>query len=183
MHYPEESLIIELRKNNQLALKQLYKANYPMILTLVVNNNGTEEEAKDIYQEAIIHFYERLQHAEFVLTCKSKTYLYAVCRKLWLQKLAQRNKFVKIDEVDPVAGVDDVVQELEAKEKRFQDVETSLKKLGEPCKSILEDYYLKSLTMDQITEKFGYTNADNAKNQKYKCLQRLKKLFFEEHAR
>jgi hypothetical protein len=33
--------------------------------------------------------------------------------------------------------------------------------------------------MDDITEKFGYTNADNAKNQKYKCLKRLKKTFFE----
>jgi hypothetical protein len=33
--------------------------------------------------------------------------------------------------------------------------------------------------MDEIAEKFGYTNSDNAKNQKYKCLQRLKKYFFE----
>jgi hypothetical protein len=35
--------------------------------------------------------------------------------------------------------------------------------------------------METIREKFGYTNADNAKNQKYKCLQRLKKLFFDAH--
>jgi hypothetical protein len=33
--------------------------------------------------------------------------------------------------------------------------------------------------MEEIAEKFGYTNADNAKTQKYKCLQRLKKYFFE----
>jgi hypothetical protein len=32
--------------------------------------------------------------------------------------------------------------------------------------------------MPEITEKFGYTNVDSAKNQKYKCLMRLKKLFF-----
>ena len=34
-------------------------------------------------------------------------------------------------------------------------------------------------TLEEITEKFGYTNADNAKNQKYKCLKRLKKMFFD----
>ena len=28
---------------------------------------------------------------------------------------------------------------------------------------------------------FGYTNADNAKTQKYKCLMRLKKLFFAQY--
>jgi hypothetical protein len=38
---------------------------------------------------------------------------------------------------------------------------------------------MHSQSMEEITEKFGYTNADNAKNQKYKCLKRLKKVFFD----
>jgi predicted DNA-binding protein YlxM (UPF0122 family) len=54
----------------------------------------------------------------------------------------------------------------------------ALNQLGEPCRTLLEDYYFQDLSMQLITEKFGYTNADNAKNQKYKCLMRLKKLFF-----
>jgi RNA polymerase sigma factor (sigma-70 family) len=179
MHFLEEALIAELRKKNEAALKQLYQENYVMILKLVVNNSGTEQEAKDVYQEAIIHFYERLSQQDFELTCKIKTYLYAVCRKLWLQRLAQRSKFLSIEEGDRVADVDSAVSEMEAKERNFTVMSESLDKLGEPCRSILEDYYLKGMGMDQITEKFGYTNADNTKNQKYKCLQRLKKFFFE----
>jgi len=35
--------------------------------------------------------------------------------------------------------------------------------------------------MQEICERFGYTNADNAKNQKYKCLMRLRKLFFAQY--
>jgi len=31
--------------------------------------------------------------------------------------------------------------------------------------------------MIEIAADFGYTNSDNAKNQKYKCLMRLKKIF------
>ena len=54
----------------------------------------------------------------------------------------------------------------------------SLVDLGEPCKTLIEDFYINRLSMEEISEKFGYTNADNAKNQKYKCLQRLKRLFF-----
>ncbi len=181
IHYLEESLIAELRKKNDSALRQLYHAHYPMVLHMVVANSGTEAEAKDIYQEAIIHFYERLQKADFVLTCKIKTYLYAVCRKLWLQRLAARNKFVRIDELEPVAGIEEVVSDIETKEKSFNAMDQSLGKLGEPCKTILEDFYLRNLTMDEITQKFGYTNADNAKNQKYKCLQRLKKIFQSEN--
>src|SRR5882757_3539686 len=116
MHFLEEALISELRKKNEAALKQLYRDNYTMILKLVVNNNGTEQEAKDVYQEAIIHFYERLSQTEFELTCKIKTYLYAVCRKLWLQKLTIRNKFVRIDEMERVPDADDIVSDIEAKE-------------------------------------------------------------------
>jgi DNA-directed RNA polymerase specialized sigma24 family protein len=67
---------------------------------------------------------------------------------------------------------------VEEKEQSFQQMAMALDELGEPCRSIIEGFYLNSQTMDEIRDKFGYTNTDNAKNQKYKCLQRLKKLFF-----
>lgn len=154
-----------------------------MVLNLVLSNNGTEQEAKDIYQEAIIHFYERLQQAEFVLTCKIKTYLYAVSRKLWLKQLVARKKEMRIGEDEQFAGIDEAMTEFESKEKEFNAMDESLNQLGEPCKSILEDFYLRSQTMEEITNKFGYTNTDNAKNQKYKCLQRLKRIFFDERSK
>ena len=56
----------------------------------------------------------------------------------------------------------------------------ALNLLGEPCKTIIEDFYINNRSMKEICENFGYTNADNAKTQKYKCLQRLKKLFFQQ---
>lgn len=177
VHYLEESLLAELRKRNDSALRQLYHAHYPMVLHMVIANSGTEAEAKDIYQEAIIHFYERVLQPDFTLTCKIKTYLYAVCRKLWLQRLASKNKFVRIEEMENLEGIEEVIADMEVKEKSFKSMDQSLRKLGEPCRTILEDFYLRTLTMEEITEKFGYTNSDNTKNQKYKCLQRLKKIF------
>jgi hypothetical protein len=60
-------------------------------------------------------------------------------------------------------------------------MDRALNSLGEPCKSLLEGYYLKKMDMAALANEFGYTNADNAKNQKYKCLMRLKKLFFSQY--
>jgi DNA-directed RNA polymerase specialized sigma24 family protein len=60
-------------------------------------------------------------------------------------------------------------------------MERALNSLGEPCKSLLESFYIEKKSMDEIASLFGYTNADNAKNQKYKCLMRLKKLFFSQY--
>jgi hypothetical protein len=68
---------------------------------------------------------------------------------------------------------------MEDAEKRMDVIRKSLEALGEPCSNIIRDFYFHDFTVDQIRDKFGYTNNDNAKNQKYKCLQRLKKIFFE----
>lgn len=150
-----------------------------MAVNLICSNSGTEQEAKDIYQEAVIAFYERAQEPGFVLTCKIKTYLYAVCRRLWLKRLAEKKRFnISIPETETFDGVETEVNEAEERELNFKRMGESLHALGEPCRSILLDFYIHDFSMEIISEKFGYTTADNAKNQKYKCLQRLKKLFF-----
>jgi RNA polymerase sigma factor (sigma-70 family) len=64
-------------------------------------------------------------------------------------------------------------------DKNMVCIEQALEKLGEPCKTILTDYYFRKLSMQDIAEKMNYTNADNAKNQKYKCFNRLKKRVLE----
>ena len=71
--------------------------------------------------------------------------------------------------------------EHEQKNADFQLMEKAMQALGEPCKSLLESYYLSKKSMVEIATDFGYTNADNAKNQKYKCLMRLKKIFFDQY--
>lgn len=178
-YYFDELILNEIRKNNEVALKELYKTHYPMIFHLICSNNGTEQEAKDIYQETVIAFYERAQDPDFVLTCKIKTYLYAVARRLWLKRLWEKKKFDgNIEERESFHGVEDEMVDLEERERTFQAMKQALGSLGEPCRSILEDFYIRDMNMEDIRSKFGYTNTDNAKNQKYKCLQRLKKIFF-----
>jgi RNA polymerase sigma factor (sigma-70 family) len=179
-YYFDELIIGELRKgNNGIALKELYKAHYPMIVNLVCSNTGSEQEAKDIYQECLIAFYEKIQRPDFTLTCKIRTYLYAVCRRLWLKKLAEKKRFnVSIDLGESFPSVEDEISDLEQDEKRFTFMAQSLEGLGEPCRSIVEDFYIHDRSMDEIRDRHGYSSAESAKNQKYKCLQRLRKLFF-----
>lgn len=178
-YYFDELILNEIRKNNEVALRELYKTHYPMIFNLICSNNGTEQEAKDVYQETIIAFYERAQEPDFVLTCKIKTYLYAVARRLWLKRLWEKKRFEgNIDEKETFHGIEEEMIDFEEREIAFHQMKIALDNLGEPCRSILEDFYIRDLNMEDIRTKFGYTNADNAKNQKYKCLQRLKKIFF-----
>lgn len=175
----EDLIISAIRSTNDRVLRQLYKTHYPMILSMVMTNNGTEAEAKDVYQETFIAFYERVQQNDFVLTCKIKTYLYAISKHKWLKRLAEKKKSpLRLDDTGITDSLQEEIALTDENEVQFNTMKNSLALLGEPCRTLIEDFYIHDFTMEQIRDKFGYTNADNAKNQKYKCLQRLKKIFF-----
>jgi RNA polymerase sigma factor (sigma-70 family) len=178
----EEELIIQLKANNGLALSFLYKDHFPMIQNFIINNNGSQDEARDVYQEAVIIFYEKMQAGNLHLTCKIKTYLYSVCRRLWLKRLTEKRKFTGgIEDSEKFIVIEEESGKEEDETERLRLMGTSLEQLGEPCKTLINDYYVHEMNMEEISEKFGYTNSDNAKNQKYKCLKRLKKLFFDSY--
>ena len=177
---PRETALLEgLAKNDRQAIETIYKQHYNMVQALIINNNGTIDDARDIFQESMIVLYEKARSGTFELNCLLKTYIYSVCRRLWLKRLQQQQKFIP-----DVNGLDEIVpveEEIEAHGQRnveFQTMEKAMLNLGEPCRSLLDAFYLQKKNMTDIASHFGYTNADNAKNQKYKCLMRLRKLFF-----
>jgi RNA polymerase sigma factor (sigma-70 family) len=179
--FSDIELINGLRSGNNELISVLYKKYFNVVLKFIVNNSGSQEAAQDIYQETIIVLYENVQKSEFELNCQLQTYIYSVAKRLWLKHLKKNNKtfLLKEEEEDELVDVRDEIDDYLNKEIEFEKMNKALNELGEPCGTLIKDFYVQRLSMDEIAEKFGYTNADNAKNQKYKCLQRLKKYFFE----
>jgi len=177
LYKSDQELIEGIKKGDNEALRILYKQYYGSISHFIINNNGSYDDAKDVYQESIIIFYEKIVGDVFELNCKIGTFLYSICRRIWLRKLADKSKYTgSIEDFESFLPFEESIEEY--KEENYTSMESSLSSLGEPCKTLIEDFYINNLTMISISEKFGYTNADNAKNQKYKCLMRLKKLYF-----
>ncbi|HRG59649.1 MAG TPA: sigma-70 family RNA polymerase sigma factor [Bacteroidia bacterium] len=181
----DEHIIAALRNNDDSVLNVLYKLYFGSINHFIITNSGSEDDAKDIFQEAIIVFYQNIRNQNFELNCKIKTYLYSVSRLMWLKKIKKASAIVgDITDFEGFITIDDTeAANLEEREIQFNKMAVALSELGEPCKTLIEDFYIKQLSMSQISEKFGYTNSDNAKTQKYKCLMRLKKLFFKQEER
>ncbi|MFC7525001.1 RNA polymerase sigma factor [Parapedobacter sp. GCM10030251] len=168
-----------IARGDTAVLESLYHDYFPMVLNMILQNKGTEEEAKDVFQEAVIVLYDKIKQGDFELSSKLKTYIYSVCRRLWLKQLGnQERAFQDVSNYGEVIPVEDDLAKHREMELQLSLMEQALEKLGEPCRTIIHDFYIGNLSMQAICEKFGYTSADNAKNQKYKCLQRLKRLFF-----
>ena len=178
----EQELLKGLALSDKRAIETIYKENYNMVQSLIINNNGTVHEAKDVFQEAMIVLFEKARSGTFELNCQIKTYVYSVCRRIWLKRLQQQNRyFVEMEAATETVHVDEDIDDHEKKDEEFAILEKAVINLGEPCKSLIEAFYIQKRNMQDIAVQFGYTNADNAKNQKYKCLMRLKKLFFAQY--
>lgn len=177
----EKSLLLGLAKSDTKAIETIYKENFNSVQGLIINNNGTAEDAKDIFQEAMVVLFEKVQLSSFELNCQIKTFLYSVSRRLWLKRLIQMNRLNISENQEEIVSVDEDVSEHEKRNLDFIMMERALNSIGEPCKSLLEAFYMKKRSMQEIASSFGYTNSENAKNQKYKCLIRLKKLFFSQY--
>lgn len=177
----QQALLEGLAKNDKKAVETLYKENFNLVQSLVLNNSGSIDDAKDVFQEAMIVLYQKVQSGTFELNCQIKTFVYSVARRIWLKKLLQQNRFSLYENYSEVVLVDEEMEDHEKRDADFDLMEKAMAGLGEPCKSLLEAFYMQKKNMQEIAASFGYTNAENAKTQKYKCLVRLKKLFFTQY--
>lgn len=171
----DKEIIKELRKGNTKVFREVYNC-FPMIRKMVLKNSGDEEDAKDIFQNALIVFYKNVQKPEFELTSKISSYLYAICDKSWKKQLTR-------DKSRQHASIhDDAHESIEAEEAKIQPTKSLkevivelLEAIGEPCKTLLMLHEYQKISMQEIAEKMGYANAHSARNQKYKCIEKLKK--------
>lgn len=175
----EEYLLAQLASGERTATEQIYKQHYPVVTKWIQHNGGSEADAADVYQEAIVVLYEKSQDEAFRLSCKIGTYLFAISKHLWYKKANKRQQ-------DPVSLPDEDRQEWayeddvnahKERENYYSQLNAALEQIGEPCKSLLKAFYHEDKSMQEIASGFGYTNTDNAKTQKYKCLARLRKIF------
>ena len=103
----EKALLEGLAANDTNAIETIYRENYSAIKAFIVNNNGYPDDARDIFQEAMIVLFEKAKSSSFILTCQLQTYLYSVCRRLWLKKLQKQNRFnPSVESVQEIRAVE-----------------------------------------------------------------------------
>ena len=120
-----------------------------MVQTLIINNNGSADDAKDIFQETMIVLFEKVRSSGFELNCQIKTFVYSVARRLWLKRLQQQNRYTAPgDNMESVVPVEEDLDAHDQRNAEFEMMEKAINNLGEPCKSLLEAYYLQNCLID-----------------------------------
>lgn len=177
--YTEEELYRELLNNNREAFEYLYSEFQPKVETFILQNSGTRAEAADIFQEGIIALWDNMQQGTYRLQGNTKigTYLIQICRFRWYEKLksAHKRKSARLTVVVEAPGDDSALEKMIAREE-IDSMTEQISNLGEKCRKLLKMFYYDKINLSEIALKMGYTEA-SAKNEKYRCMMRLKKLY------
>jgi RNA polymerase sigma factor (sigma-70 family) len=162
----------DLVNNREQTLRKIYAQVYPMVLHYVQKHSGTPNDAKDLVQEAIILFYEKVVQEKFVLTASATTYLMAVCKNYWRREL---NKRSRLQELTPELNEKIAEEAATTPEKPAYALRHFVAQLGEKCQDILTAFYYNGQRLEQIAIHYHYRNVRSATVQKFKCLERLRK--------
>lgn len=175
--YSDEIILRDLKNRDENTIRQVYQANWPKILQMVKLNSGSYAEAKDLYQDSMLDFLEKVSSESFVLTCKLETYIYSICRNKWLYQLRGKQRFIDLEDYIEVQHVPDETEETDVKVPDDGQIIRAIHALGEPCKSLLVGFYYEKLSMEQLAAKLNYKSVNVAKQQKFRCKDRLKNAF------
>lgn len=178
-----ETIIQGIRSGDQLVFNRLYEYEFPGVVKLVLDNSGNIDSAKDIFQHGITILWEQARFNSLDLTCSISTYLYSICRILWLEQLRKNKRQAVIADVFTNAHEEITFPGLDDTPDVYESVSSAIQTLGDPCKQLLESFYYQNLSWDEIAGTLGYANAASARNQKYKCLERIRKLVTVEEER
>ena len=170
----DSQLLKGVLKADNRSIQQLYDLALPSVISWVEENSGTEADARDIFQEALIGLFRKLENGDFTLTCTLKSFLRIMCRNLWLTKLRDGKKY----KASPLEGVEevsldkDVVERLEHSERHrlfFKHFDN----LGESCRKILSLFFDK-IPLTEIAQQLD-TSENYIKKRKFQCKEQLVK--------
>ena len=130
----DKRLLQGIIQNESHTLEAVYDTIFPSIMRMVETNSGSKEDAQDIFQEALVVVYRKLKVGSLELECSLKTYLYAVCRNLWMEKLRKTDKLSSLKDTYPeIIDLDaDTLLSME-KEERLALYREYFEFLGSDC--------------------------------------------------
>ena len=176
MENPDDTTVLsDLRRQEENAYRILYRFHYPMVERFVLRNSGSQDDAKDVFQDTLVVLLRKVND-DFELTSSLKTYVFAISSNLWLKRLAKARQnfdlyFDSVQDVESHNALSALVEEdqRQARQARLSDW---LGKITEHCKTFLQAVFF----LGKKAEEMGYKNKHVAQNQQYKCLQQIRKV-------
>lgn len=172
----DQEFIREIAQGNNDAFTALYTQYHSEFFGYMRKRyNGDSDTIVDLYQESCIVLYDRICSGKLHTLnpgAKLKTYLFKVGNNKLIDLIRKGARIGTVENIgdakDCDSGYDD------ERSEQFAMIQQAVNMMTEPCNTILTLYYWDAMSHDEIAKSLGYANADSAKAQKSKCMNKLK---------
>lgn len=149
---------------------ELYELAFPHVAAFVRKMGGSLDDAKDIFHDALVIFYEQTKDKDFTVKNAPEAYLLGIAKHLWIRKFKRDRKRVSLDDTELSITIPD---------DHFPDVSSKhllsfLEQAGKKCLDLLRAFYYEKLSVGKIAANLGYASEHSASVQKYKCLEKVR---------
>jgi RNA polymerase sigma factor (sigma-70 family) len=169
--YTTEEIIKGIAERKDRIIDYIYTFYYEDIRKMIMVNRGSREDARDIFQEALFVIYQKIILDGLTLKCHFKTYLYSVCRLLWLNVL--RKRIHSTGTADGLADLNPSQFTIGTTAEAGQQIFTKhFDEMSKNCRKIL-DLYFKNVSLDDVCIIMGYKNIQITKDKYYRCKKTL----------
>ncbi len=162
----EDKIIVKTAEDREKLFIALYQSAFPAVARYVRKMGGTFDEAKDIFQDALVIYYEKAISNTLALQSNEKAYLLGIAKHLWLRKFKDNCHYIALDAFE--------VENEEAAQPSDSKILNFLQTAGKKCMDLLRSFYYDELPLNDIAERFGFSGARSATVQKYKCLEKVR---------
>lgn len=158
-------------------LNDFYKENRSAFLQWGERKFSLErDELLDIYQNAMVVLYENIKHNRIDgLQSSVVTYLYGIAKNL-VYKYYRKNELINRHEVRLSEHYQFLGSNNDELETHYNTMYKALNGMKEPCKTIINLFYISGLKLSMVASKLNYSSTDVLKTQKSRCLKKLKDL-------
>lgn len=150
--------------------EELYERALVPVAKFVHKMGGSFQDAKDIFHDALVVYYEKIMDKHFTIHTTEEGYILGISKHLWIKKFNQAKSKVVLSQLESGISVpEDFYPDVnESRLMRF------LEMAGKKCMEILTAFYYFRHSMEDITHSFGFSTARSATVQKFKCLEKVR---------
>jgi len=170
----DKRLIEGIRKQDERIITEMYTTYFPSVRHYIYRNNGSAEDARDIFHDAFVVLLEKIRGNSLDLNCSLKTYLYAICKNLWLKKISSykpvHTQYSDLE--DTLAGANPINQEFYDINRAYLLYQKQFALMSPTCRKLIQ-YFLEGHSYQEITKLMNYENEGYARKRKYRCIKLL----------
>ena len=165
----DADIVSGIRNQSSSVLLFVYRKNFRSVKYYVEKNSGTDKDAEDVFQDAMLLLYTKIREESLDLKCSIHTYLFSIVKLLWISQLKKRDvRKTASEECDSfISDNEDVVDSIIQTERKSLFIK-HYNELTEDCKKIIK-YFLKGFSISEITKIMGFSTEQHTKNRRFRC--------------